>query len=154
MVTFSPITSTTAPIIRPTWRKWRRTRKLVNGGPSPTRCSSRSRPVAKASGGPGCKRSSIRIDAHMADGLLAGKVILITGGADGIGRECALAYACEGAHVTIADINVDKAEQTAAELAREGLALFCDVADPASVQKAIESTVHHFDVLDAVHNNA
>ena len=65
-----------------------------------------------------------------------------------------MAYACEGAHVTIADINVDKAEQTAAELAREGLALFCDVADPGSVQRAVESAVQRFDTLDAVHNNA
>jgi meso-butanediol dehydrogenase / (S,S)-butanediol dehydrogenase / diacetyl reductase len=90
----------------------------------------------------------------MPEALLPDKVIFVTGGADGIGRECALAYAREGAPVVIADVNLYKAEQTSAELAREGLALFCDVADPESVQKAIESTVHHFDALDVVHNNA
>lgn len=90
----------------------------------------------------------------MPETLLTDKVIFVTGGADGIGRECALAYAREGAHVVIADVNLDKAKQTSADLAREGLALFCDVADPASVQRAVESTVQHFDALDAVHNNA
>lgn len=90
----------------------------------------------------------------MAEGLLAGKVILITGGADGIGRECALAYAREGAHIAIADTNRGKANHTVSELAREGLALPCDVADHASVKQAVESTVRHFDWLDAVHNNA
>lgn len=90
----------------------------------------------------------------MADGLLAGKVILVTGGADGIGRECALAYAREGAHVVIADINSDKAEQTAADLAQEGLAIACDVGDAASVERAVEASIKRFAKLDAVHNNA
>jgi NAD(P)-dependent dehydrogenase (short-subunit alcohol dehydrogenase family) len=90
----------------------------------------------------------------MADGLLAGKVILVTGGADGIGRECALAYAREGAHVAIADINSDKADQTATDLAQEGLAIACDVGDPVSVQQAVEASIERFAKLDAVHNNA
>ena len=90
----------------------------------------------------------------MAEELLAGKVILITGGADGIGRECALAYAREGAHVAIADINLEKAKQAVGELAQEGIAVACDVADRVSVEQAVESAVHRFDGLDAVHNNA
>lgn len=90
----------------------------------------------------------------MADGLLAGKVILVTGGADGIGRECALAYAREGAHVAIADINSDKAEQTATDLAQEGVAIACDVGDPVSVERAVATTIERFARIDAVHNNA
>jgi meso-butanediol dehydrogenase / (S,S)-butanediol dehydrogenase / diacetyl reductase len=90
----------------------------------------------------------------MADGLLAGKVILVTGGADGIGRECALGYAREGAHVVIADIHPDKARQTASELAQAGLAIRCDAADPGSVQRAVEASIGQFARLDAVHNNA
>jgi NAD(P)-dependent dehydrogenase (short-subunit alcohol dehydrogenase family) len=90
----------------------------------------------------------------MADGLLAGKVILLTGGADGIGRECALAYAREGANVAIADINSDKAKQTAGDLAQEGLAIACDVGVSASVERAVEASIERFAKLDAVHNNA
>ena len=90
----------------------------------------------------------------MPAGLLIGKVIVITGGADGIGRECALAYAREGACVAIADINPEKAKQTTAEFDREGMAISCDVADPVSVQQALESAAQHFGGVDAVHNNA
>jgi len=90
----------------------------------------------------------------MPDALLGDKVIFVTGGADGIGRECALAYAREGAHVVIADMNLDKARQTLSELSREGLALSCDVADPGSVQKALQCATDHFTSLDAIHNNA
>jgi len=90
----------------------------------------------------------------MAEGLLAGKVILVTGAADGIGRECALAYAREGARVAIADVDVEKANRTASELALEGLVAECDVSDGVSVERAVESAVRHFSGLDAVHNNA
>ena len=89
----------------------------------------------------------------MAAGLLAGKVVLVTGGADGIGRECALAFAREGARVAIADINADKAIQTAADLV-EGLAIACDVGDPGSVERAVAMTIERFARIDAVHNNA
>jgi|SRR5579871_4701066 len=90
----------------------------------------------------------------MAGGLLAGKVVLITGGADGIGRECSLAYAREGARVAIADVRAEKARQTAGELNGAGLAVACDVTDRASVEAAVKSTIGHFGALDAVHNNA
>ena len=46
---------------------------------------------------------------------LESKVVLLTGGASGIGRECALAYGREGATVAILDRNFEEAEATAKE---------------------------------------
>jgi NAD(P)-dependent dehydrogenase (short-subunit alcohol dehydrogenase family) len=85
---------------------------------------------------------------------LSGKIIVLTGGADGIGRECALAYAREGASVAIFDRNIDAARSTAAELSPDALALDVDVADGAAVESAISSVLAHFGRIDAVHNNA
>ena len=90
----------------------------------------------------------------MPSGLLAGKVIFITGGASGIGRECALAYAREGAQVAVADTNFAAAQKTVAELCVPGLAVNCDVGDGSAVEAAIHRTVSEFSALDAVHNNA
>jgi NAD(P)-dependent dehydrogenase (short-subunit alcohol dehydrogenase family) len=77
-----------------------------------------------------------------APALLAGKVIFVTGGADGIGRECALAYAREGAHVVVADKQHDIAQETVAELRVPGLAVYCDLSDGASVEAAIQKGSH------------
>jgi len=90
----------------------------------------------------------------MSDGLLSGKVVFVTGAASGIGRECALAYAREGASVAIADIDCASAERTTAELATEGLGVECDVSNASSVDAAIERTLQRLRRIDAVHNNA
>jgi meso-butanediol dehydrogenase/(S,S)-butanediol dehydrogenase/diacetyl reductase len=87
-------------------------------------------------------------------GDLAGKVIVLTGGADGIGRECALAYTREGASVAILDRNMEAAERTAAELGPGSLALRVDVCDGAAVEAAIGAVVGRLGRIDAVHNNA
>jgi meso-butanediol dehydrogenase/(S,S)-butanediol dehydrogenase/diacetyl reductase len=47
---------------------------------------------------------------------LEGKIILLTGGASGIGRECAIAYVREGATVAILDRSLEEAKGTAKEL--------------------------------------
>jgi meso-butanediol dehydrogenase/(S,S)-butanediol dehydrogenase/diacetyl reductase len=86
---------------------------------------------------------------------LANQVIFLTGGGQGIGRECALAYAREGASVIIADINTAAAENVVTEL--EGgnhLAVTCEVSNRASVDAAIKAALEHYGRLDAVHNNA
>jgi meso-butanediol dehydrogenase / (S,S)-butanediol dehydrogenase / diacetyl reductase len=90
----------------------------------------------------------------MSPGLLAQSVVFLTGGAQGIGRECALAYAREGAHVIVADIDQAAAEQTVAELATEGFAVQCDVGENASVEKAVKVSLERYGRLDALHNNA
>lgn len=90
----------------------------------------------------------------MSSGLLAGAVVIVTGGGQGIGRECALAYAREGAHVALLDVNLDAAVQTCAELATEGLVVECDVGSAASVKAAMGTVHRQFGRLDAIHNNA
>jgi len=85
---------------------------------------------------------------------LANKVIVLTGGGDGIGRECALAYARAGATVAILDRNMAAAERTAAELAGENIAVRADVSDGAAVQSAIATVLKKFSRIDAIHNNA
>jgi meso-butanediol dehydrogenase/(S,S)-butanediol dehydrogenase/diacetyl reductase len=86
--------------------------------------------------------------------LLENKVVFLTGGANGIGRECALACAREGASVVVADVDADAARATAAELGRPALAMECDVSDGAAVQRAVTAALERFGRIDAVHNNA
>ncbi len=90
----------------------------------------------------------------MAGKLLPNRVIFVTGAAQGIGRECALAYAREGATVIIADTNRAAAELTLAELAEPGLVAECDVGSSASVEAAIQLSLKTLGRIDAVHNNA
>ena len=87
-------------------------------------------------------------------GDLDGKVIVVTGGADGIGRECALAYVREGAVVAILDNNLDAAMRTAADLGNQNSAIFTDVSNGISVQSALSEVAKKFGRIDAVHNNA
>ena len=86
--------------------------------------------------------------------LLLDKVILLTGGSCGIGRDCAKAYAAEGAKVIV--IALDKAGvlSVAAELGPEHLGIVCDVTVDAEVKAAVEQALKQFGRLDAVHNNA
>jgi meso-butanediol dehydrogenase / (S,S)-butanediol dehydrogenase / diacetyl reductase len=90
----------------------------------------------------------------MQGGDLLGKVIVLTGGADGIGRECALAYTREGASVAILDHDLEAAKRTAAELGKPCIALLADVSDGAAIQAAMAEVLKHFGTIDAVHNNA
>jgi NAD(P)-dependent dehydrogenase (short-subunit alcohol dehydrogenase family) len=72
-----------------------------------------------------------------------GRTALITGGAIGFGRAFARALAAGGANVVLADIDVDGAERTAAELVSAGahaIAVDCDVADVDRVDAAVATT--------------
>jgi len=87
-------------------------------------------------------------------GQLHEKHILITGGAQGIGLECARAYIREGARVAIADIDQEQAEKALQELGPAAISVACDVADGASVEKAVAQVIAAFGTINAVHNNA
>jgi meso-butanediol dehydrogenase/(S,S)-butanediol dehydrogenase/diacetyl reductase len=85
---------------------------------------------------------------------LSGKVVVVTGGADGIGRECALAYARQEATVVILDRDRDAALRTASEVGGLSMALHADVSDGDAVRAAIHTVLDRCGRIDAVHNNA
>jgi meso-butanediol dehydrogenase / (S,S)-butanediol dehydrogenase / diacetyl reductase len=87
-------------------------------------------------------------------GDLSGKVVVLTGGASGIGRECALAYSREAATVAILDRDFETAKRTAAELGGQSMAVHADVADGDAIRVAISSVMGRFGRIDAIHNNA
>jgi NAD(P)-dependent dehydrogenase (short-subunit alcohol dehydrogenase family) len=93
----------------------------------------------------------------MAHGI-NGKVILITGGASGIGKATALAFAREGARVFIATArSLKAAEDTVAEikaLGTEAAFTQCDVSDEAQVQAMVAKAVATFGRVDFAFNNA
>lgn len=85
---------------------------------------------------------------------LEGKSALITGSARGIGRAYAEAYIREGATVAIADINLERATQTATELGASAYAVRMDVTDQSSIDAAIAAVVAATGKLDILINNA
>ncbi len=85
-------------------------------------------------------------------GRMDGKVAVITGGASGIGRACALRFSEEGASVVVADLDPDRAEAVAAELAHRGRqAAWTQVntADPQQNEAMADAAVAAFGRLDA-----
>lgn len=85
---------------------------------------------------------------------LTGKSALITGSARGIGKAFAEAYAREGATVAIADINLEAAQQTAAEIGDKAYAVKLDVTDQASIDAAVSAVETRTGGLDILINNA
>jgi NAD(P)-dependent dehydrogenase (short-subunit alcohol dehydrogenase family) len=88
---------------------------------------------------------------------LQGKVTLITGGADGIGRATALLFGREGSKLAIADFDSEKGiefEGTLKEMGFEGFFVKTDVRESAEVQIMVEATIRHFGRIDILVNNA
>lgn len=88
---------------------------------------------------------------------LTGKKALVTGGAVGIGRACAVALAKAGADVAITDVDARTGRKTAAEikaLGRDSMSISCDVTSKTQVQAMVKAVVRRFKRLDIAVNNA
>jgi 3(or 17)beta-hydroxysteroid dehydrogenase len=90
----------------------------------------------------------------MATGRLAGKSAFITGGASGLGRAMALAFAAEGAQVAIADIDEARGHEVAKEIGGKAIFLRHDVTDEQQWTANLAETARHFGHLDTLINNA
>lgn len=85
---------------------------------------------------------------------LTGKVAVVTGGADGLGRASATALSRHGATVVILDVDGDKASETATRLPGEALGLRCDVSSADEVQATFARIGNEFGFVSVLHNNA
>ncbi len=85
---------------------------------------------------------------------LKDKVVLITGGAAGIGRATAFRFAEEGARVIVCDVDEESGQETAAELAPNGAFYRVDVTDRQAVQEWMDDVVDRYHQIDVLINNA
>ncbi len=90
--------------------------------------------------------------------LLADRVAIVTGGAEGIGKGIALQFAREGCSiVVIVDMQREEGERAAnriSEMGRNGIFMECDVADSRQVKRAIDDVIEKFGKIDILVNNA
>lgn len=91
------------------------------------------------------------------EGLLRGKVVVITGAGSGVGRAASLLFARHGAKVVSADVDREAVEATVAEVQAHGgaaVAKTCNVADSTAVEDLVKAAVEAFGRLDVMYNNA
>ncbi len=88
---------------------------------------------------------------------LDGKVALITGAAQGIGKAIALILAKNGADIVVSDINLEKAQETSREIeaiGRRSMAIKVDVSKSEEVEQMVEKIINEFGKIDILVNNA
>ena len=83
-----------------------------------------------------------------------GKVAVITGGAQGIGRSCAEIFLKGGASVVLADVDVELGKSTEAELGEQALFVETDVRSMQAMQAMADAAVARFGGIDILVNNA
>ena len=104
-------------------------------------------------------RQKAAIAGGASAGRIAGKIALVTGGAQGIGAGIAQELASEGAYIVVADLNVDGAKAHAETLNRtfgsgKAVAVRADVSDEQSVKDMVNAAVLAFGGLDILVSNA
>ncbi len=112
--------------------------------------------IALAAGGPSCSWTSAQTPANNAD--MKGKIVLITGSTDGLGREAARRTAARGAHVIVHGRNQERGQAVVAEIAKDGTgsarfyaADFASLDDVRTLAAAIR---RDYDRIDVLVNNA
>ncbi|MGK3205021.1 glucose 1-dehydrogenase [Amycolatopsis sp. MEPSY49] len=84
----------------------------------------------------------------------AGKVVLVTGGSSGIGRDTARAFAAEGATVVVAGRDEQRLAATVKEIGGDASAVTVDVTESGDVARMVETVVARHGGLDVAVNNA
>jgi NAD(P)-dependent dehydrogenase (short-subunit alcohol dehydrogenase family) len=90
-------------------------------------------------------------------GRLDGKVAILTGSTEGIGKACARLFAREGAKVVVAGRNVDKGDEVVRQIEQErGISTYVrtDVSKPDDIKNLIKKAVETYGKLDIMMNNA
>eukprot|EP01111_Echinosteliopsis_oligospora_P019768 TRINITY_DN971_c0_g1_i1.p1 TRINITY_DN971_c0_g1~~TRINITY_DN971_c0_g1_i1.p1 ORF type:complete len:288 (-),score=98.62 TRINITY_DN971_c0_g1_i1:28-891(-) len=90
-------------------------------------------------------------------GRLSNKVAIVTGGADGIGRESSLLFAKHGAKVVVVDVNTTKGNETAEMIKKDGgdaIFLYADVSVAADVEKMVSIAEQTYGKVNVLFNNA
>lgn len=93
------------------------------------------------------KMQKVRHDAF------AGKVVMVTGGAGGIGLATAKAFRQRGAEIVLLDLHMDALRRAAEELGGGVLAMSCDVTDRAAVRRAFDGACRRFGGVDVIVSN-
>ncbi len=80
------------------------------------------------------------------------KVVVVTGGASGLGKASAIRFSQEGARVVIGDVDASEGKQIAEQV--NGLFIKTDVSDPAAVMQLVDTATQQYGRLDVMFNNA
>lgn len=82
------------------------------------------------------------------------KIVLVTGGASGIGRAICQSFANQGATVVVLDMNLELAQELTSTLENDAFALQCDVTNNNSIDQAVSTVVQKYSKIDILVNSA
>jgi sorbitol-6-phosphate 2-dehydrogenase len=105
-----------------------------------------------------CQKPGFWLQGDIMGKVLQDRIAVVTGGAQGLGEAICRRLAQEGAHVVVADLNLEGAERIAADIAaqtgRRAVAVRADVSDEVQVEAMVDLVVQKFGRLDILVSNA